>query len=265
MIQLPTDAWLRRDEKEIRDAIVLAYWPLVTRVAGKIRQSLPDQGRDGSPVEEDDLRSYGVMGLYRAIQHYDPSKGIEFDKYAVGAIRGVILDELRSLDWAPRSLRKRQKDMEKAERLLTSRLNRAPTNAEVAEELRWTVHDVLATQRQVERSWPKSLDELRGEASKDLYAVVADAQGASEEVTTLGVHDSHEHDRSTMLTERMAVFIKQMPPQKKAVAVFCYYLNMKQADVAKALGIPESRVSSVHIQLMDEFHAQLAALLSVGE
>lgn len=264
-MDLPANAWERRDEKEVRDAIVLAYWPLVTRVAGKIRQGLPDQARDGSQVEEDDLRSYGVMGLYRAIQHYEPSRGHAFDKYAVNAIRGVILDELRSLDWAPRSLRKRQRDLEKAERELIRQLGRFPTIEEIAEALRWTTQDVTATRRQVEASWPTSLDELRGEAAKDLYEVVADSQAPVEEEVVLGHHDSHEHDRSTVLTEQMAGFIKQMPPQKKAVLVLCYYLDMKQADVARALGIPESRVSSVHIQVMDEFHARLAELLVVND
>ena len=247
---LPPDVWQRREEKQVRDLIVLTHWPLLTRVVGRLRQGLPPHVR----VDEDDLRSYGLMGLYKALDRFDPTLASNF-------IRGAVLDELRSMDWAPRSLRKRQKDMEAAFRELTRRLGRKPDDYELAEELRWTVHDISTTRRQADASWPRSLDEIRGEAEKDLYAVVADSQGSAEQIA-LGVHDSHENDRSTILTDRMASFINGMPPQKKAVVILCYYLDMKQSDVARALGIPESRVSNLHLSVMEDIRKRLEELLS---
>jgi RNA polymerase sigma factor for flagellar operon FliA len=258
-VELPPDAWERRNEKAIRDLIILAYWPMLTRIVGRMRQSLPQHVR----VDEDDLRSYGLIGLYKALDRYDPMVGA-FDKFASNFVRGAVLDELRTIDWAPRSLRKRQKDMDKGRAVLIGKLNREPTVEELAEELRWTVADISTTKRQVDCAWPRSLDEIRGEAEKDLYAVIADAQGGPEQ-HALGVHDSHENDRSTLVTERMAFYIREMPPQKKAVVVMCYYLDMRQTDVARALGIPESRVSSLHLSVMEEIHARLEDLLSTGD
>lgn len=253
---LPEDAWKRRDDPEIREIIVLAYWPMLKRIVGRLRQGLPPHIR----VEEDDLRSFGVMGLYKAMDRYDPTLGHSFDKFASNFVRGAVLDELRAQDWAPRSLRKRQKDMEKARQKLSAELGREPLDDELAEELRWTTHDISHTRKQIDASWPRSLDELRGEAEKDLYAVVADAQGTPEHYV-LGSHDSHENDRSTILTEKMALHINEMPPQKRAVVVLCYFLEMKQSDVAKVLGIPESRVSNLHLSVMEDIHSRLEHLL----
>ena len=255
-IELPEDTWARRDEKDIRDLIILAYWPMLTRIVGRLRQGLPPHVR----VDEDDLRSYGLIGLYKALDRYDPEVG-PFDKFASNFVRGAVLDELRTLDWAPRSLRKRQKDMEKARLELQKNLNREPSDEELAVVLKWTVSDIDTTRRQVDCAWPRSLDEIRGEAEKDLYAVVADAHGTVEQIA-LGQHDSHENDRSTILTEKMALYIDDMPPQKRAVVILCYYLDMRQSDVARVLGIPESRVSNLHLSVMEEIHAKLEEMLS---
>lgn len=257
VVEIPVDAWARRGEKEVRDLIVLANWPMLTRIVGRLRQGLPPHIR----VEEDDLRSYGLMGLYKAMDRYDPEQGA-FDKFASNFVRGAVLDELRTQDWAPRSLRKRQKDLEKARNDQRKHLRREASDDELAEALGWTVHDISATRKQVDAAWPRSLDEIRGEAERDLYSVVADMQGSPEQ-HVLGVHDSHENDRSTILTEKMALHIEEMPAQKKAVVILCYYLDMRQSEVARVLGIPESRVSNLHLSVMEDIHNMLEELLTV--
>lgn len=254
-LDLPDDAWYRRDEAEVRELIVLSYWPMLCRVVGRLRQGLPHH------VEEDDLRAYALMGLYKAIDRFDPEAGTPFDKFSTNHVRGSVIDALRNLDWAPRSLRKRQKDLDTAFRDLSRSLNRTPSDEELAEVLRWTTNDVTKTRQEVDCAWPRSLDEIRGTAEKDLYAVVADAQGNVEEHVIASV-DPPENDRSAILTEKMALYINNMASQKRAVAIFCYYLNMKQAEVARVLGIPESRVSNLHLKLMDEIHEKLEELLS---
>lgn len=257
---LPEDAWLRREDPQIRELIVLAHWPMLTRVVGGIRRNLPTHVR----VEEGDLRSYGLIGLYTAIDKFDADKGFEFSKYASSRIYGAVMDALRATDWAPRALRKRQKDMEKAALKLRRELRRDPTDPELAEALKWTTADITTTRWQVDIAFPRSLDEIRREADKDLYAVVADQSG-SPEALALEAMDSHENDRSAILTDRMASFIEAMGPQKRAVAVFCYYLGMKQAEVASVLGVPESRVSNLHLSIMDDIHSRLTHLLTTHE
>jgi RNA polymerase sigma factor for flagellar operon FliA len=252
---LPADAWDRRQEKEVRDLIILAYWPMLTRIVGRMRQGLPRHVR----IEEDDLRSYGLIGLYKALDRYDPEVG-PFDKFASNFVRGAVLDELRTLDWAPRSLRKKQSDIKKAHQTLLIRLNRTPSDLELAVELGWEVEDLDDVRQSVDNAWLRSLDEIRGEAEKDLYAVVANPQGGPEQ-HTLGVHDSHANDRSTLLTEKMAQYIREMPPQKRCVVTLCYYLEYRQSDVARVLGIPESRVSNLHLSVMEEMHDRVTGLL----
>lgn len=256
MSELPADVWERRDEPDVRDLIVLSNWPLLTRVVGRLRQGLPPHVR----VDEDDLRSYGLIGLYKALDRYDPTLGHAFDKFASGIIWGAVHDALREQDWAPRSLRKRQKDMESGKRKLLRELGRMPADEELAEELRWTVHDVQTTRHQVDASWPRSLDEIRGEADRDMYSVIADAQGSTEEIA-LGSSESHENDRSSLLTDKVASYIGTMEPQRRAVVVFCYYLEMSHADTAALLGLPEQKVKEIHKGTLDDIHRQLENLL----
>lgn len=255
-IEIPENAWARRDEQEVRELIVLATWPMLTRVVGRIRQGLPPHVR----VEEGDLRTYGLIELYKAIDRFDPSLGHEFNKYASNAVRRGVLDALRALDWAPRALRKRQKDMTKAETVLQRKLQRKPTDSELAEELKWTTYDISVTRRQVDVAWPRSLDEIRFTTEMDMYAIVADAQGTPED-TYLAAHESHENDRSSLLIEKTCTFIEDMPPQRRMVAILRYFLKLKQSEVAEVLGITEARVSSIHRSVMDEIHDMLENLL----
>src|SRR5215217_7415194 len=126
------DLWRRykdeRDEKA-RERLVLAYAPLVKYVAGRVSSGLP------SHVEEADLISYGLLGLISAIDRFEPEREIKFETYAIPRIRGAIIDELRALDWVPRSVRARAREIQRANVKLEHRLQRAPTDDEIAAEL----------------------------------------------------------------------------------------------------------------------------------
>ena len=116
----------RDDRKqELRDRLILTYAPLVKFVAGRLGSTLP------SHVDEQDLVSYGLLGLIGAIERFDPDREIKFETYAISRIRGSILDELRSLDWVPRSVRTRAREIERAIAELEKRLMRAPTDEEI--------------------------------------------------------------------------------------------------------------------------------------
>jgi RNA polymerase sigma factor for flagellar operon FliA len=229
---------------------------MLTRIVGKIRHRLPPHVR----IEEDDLRSYGLIGLYKAMDRYDPVMG-QFDKFASNFVRGAVLDELRSQDWAPRSLRKRQKELQRATADFLAAHNRAPSTEELAESLGWTTSDISTTREQVQTAWPRSLDELRGEAERDLYSIVADAQGQVEEIVLRG-DESHENDRSSIVNDKMSRYIECLTPQRRAVIVFCYYLDMKMSEVAVILGISESKVGSINREIMEEIHSRLEELLA---
>src|SRR5213082_182919 len=122
-------------DKHSREQLVLAFSPLVKYVAGRMSTGLP------AHVEEADLISYGLLGLISAIERYDPEREIKFETFAITRIKGSIIDELRSLDWVPRSVRARARQIEKVNAQLENELQRAPTDQEMAEKLGVTIED----------------------------------------------------------------------------------------------------------------------------
>ena len=122
-------SYKRTGDKLVRDRLILTYAPLVKYVAGRLGSGLP------AHVEEGDLVSYGLLGLIGAIERFDPDRDIKFETYAIARIKGSIIDELRSMDWVPRSVRARARDIERAIAQLEARLMRAPTDTEIAEKL----------------------------------------------------------------------------------------------------------------------------------
>src|SRR5437867_4448042 len=122
-------------DSNARERLVLAYSPLVKYVAGRMASGLP------SHVEEADLISYGLLGLISAIERFDPSREIKFETFAITRIKGSIIDELRSLDWVPRSVRTKAREIEKANAKLEHELHRAPTDQEMADQLDITVEE----------------------------------------------------------------------------------------------------------------------------
>ncbi len=149
--------WLeyrRGGDKAIRDRLIVAYAPLVKYVAGRLGSGLP------AHVEEADLVSYGLLGLMSAIDRYDPDRDIKFETYAIARIRGSIIDELRTLDWVPRSVRSRARNIERAIRELESKLARAPTDEEIAGSLGITTEELEDSLIDISRSSIAALDEL---------------------------------------------------------------------------------------------------------
>jgi RNA polymerase sigma factor FliA len=137
-----------------RERLVLAYAPLVKFVAGRMATGLP------AHVEETDLISYGLFGLIDAIERFDPDRAIKFETFALARIKGSILDELRSLDWVPRSVRARAREIERANARLEHQLHRAPTDGEMADALGTTVDEFQSSLLQISKSSVIALDEL---------------------------------------------------------------------------------------------------------
>src|SRR6187549_2359860 len=144
----------RTGDRGLRDRLILTYAPLVKYVAGRLGSGLP------AHVDEGDLVSYGLLGLIGAIERYDPTRDIKFETYAMARIKGAIIDELRALDWVPRSVRARAREIERAIGELESRLGRAPTDEEIATKVGITVDELDDSLSDISRSSIAALDEL---------------------------------------------------------------------------------------------------------
>src|SRR5881275_254587 len=151
------DLWRRykaSGDIQARERLVVAYSPLVKYVSGRMASGLP------AHVEESDLISYGLVGLISAIERFDLDREVKFETYAITRIKGAIIDELRSLDWVPRSVRARAREIERANSKLEHQLQRAPTDDEMAAELGVSMEDFQESLMQISNSTIAALDEL---------------------------------------------------------------------------------------------------------
>ena len=149
--------WLdfrRTGDQRIRDRLILTYAPLVKYVAGRLGSGLP------AHVDEGDLVSYGLLGLIGAIERYDPDRDVKFETYAIARIKGAIIDELRAMDWVPRSVRARARHIERAIAELEAKLHRAPTDEEIASKLGIDTDELEDSLTEISRSSIAALDEL---------------------------------------------------------------------------------------------------------
>jgi RNA polymerase sigma factor for flagellar operon FliA len=232
------DLWRRYradGDERARERLVVAYSPIVKYVAGRMSSGLP------AHVEEADLISYGLIGLISAIERFDPEREIKFETYAIPRIKGAIIDELRALDWVPRSVRARAREIERANLKLEGRLQRAPTDEEMAAELELTVEEFQESLNQISNSTIAALDELW---------TVSDASG--DQVSLLDtLHDPGAPDPArvmdaTDLKDRVADAIARLPEREKLVIALYYYENLTLREIGEVLGVTESRISQLH-------------------
>src|SRR5438309_5041320 len=151
------DLWLafrRTGDQKLRDRLILTYAPLVKYVAGRLGAGLP------AHVDEGDLVSYGLLGLIAAIERYDPERDIKFETYAMARIKGAIIDELRAMDWVPRSVRSRAREIERAIGELEAKLGTAPNDEQIAKKIGITVEELEDSLAEIARSSIAALDEL---------------------------------------------------------------------------------------------------------
>ncbi len=243
------DLWRRykaEDDQKARERLVLAYAPLVKYVAGRMSSGLP------SHVEEADLISYGLLGLISAIERFDPEREIKFETFAITRIKGSIIDELRSLDWVPRSVRARARQIEQANAKLEHKLHRAPTDAEVAEELDMSIEDFQETLTRISNSSVVALDELwtLSDSSGDqvsLLDTIRDPQAM----------DPAQELDATEMKDRLADAIARLPEREKLVVALYYYENLTLREIGEVLGVTESRVSQLHTKAILRLKARL--------
>ena len=243
------DLWRRykddRDEKA-RERLVLAYAPLVKYVAGRMSSGLP------SHVEESDLISYGLLGLISAIERFEPEREIKFETFAITRIKGSIIDELRSLDWVPRSVRTKAREIEKANAKLEHTLHRAPTDQEMAKELDVTVDEFQESLVRISNSSVVALDELWtvSDSSGDQVSLLDTIQDPQ------ALDPAMEMD-TTEMKDRLADAIARLPEREKLVVALYYYENLTLREIGEVLGVTESRVSQLHTKAVLRLKSRL--------
>ncbi len=230
-----------------REQLILHYAPLVKYVAGRVGVGLP------SNVDPADLVSNGMFGLIDAIERYDPERANKFETYAVTRIRGAIIDELRSLDWVPRSVRQKARDVERAYSTLQTDLGRTPTDEEVADELTISVKSLRQIFRQVSYVHVAALDELMS------------VGGEKSDRVTLGdtlVDDRVEDPVSAFEAEEtkgiLGEAVSMLNDREKIVISLYYYEGMTLSEIGQVLGVTESRASQLHTRAVLQLRGKLA-------
>lgn len=239
--------WKEYTEKrnlEIREKLLINYLPLVKYVAGKMMLSLP------SSVDYNDLLSAGVMGLIGALERFNPEQGVKFETFVLPRIKGAILDELRILDWAPRSLRSKARMVERANEHLEKELGREVSDQEIAEELKMELDEYKAVQRDLSMASLLSLDGSRAEQSDHLTSMY----DLLENPLSDNPYRSLEHEEIKKL---LIEAIENLNEQEKLVMALYYYEELTLKEIGRVLNITESRVSQIHSKALESLKAAL--------
>jgi RNA polymerase sigma factor for flagellar operon FliA len=242
------DLWARyvvdRDTA-LRDRLILHYAPLVKYVAGRVGSGLP------AHVEQADLVSYGTFGLIDAITRFEPSREIKFESYAMSRIRGAIIDELRSTDWIPRSVRMKARQFERTVAALEAKLQRSPTEEEIADEMEMDVEEIRKFLGQLSLVNVVALDELLVDDDGSAPRLVDTLKDTS----ALDPQAMAEHGEARQLLARA---VEQLPEREKVVVSLYYFEGLTLADIGRVLGVTESRICQLHTKAVLHLRGKLA-------
>ena len=231
----------------LRERLILHYSPLVKYVAGRVGVGLPPN------IEQADLVSYGIFGLIDAIEKFDLSRAIKFETYAISRIKGAIIDELRAIDWIPRSVRYKAREVEKAYASLETKLFRTPTEQEVAAELNISLEDLHQIFSQVSFVNVVALDELLnvGGERGDKLSLVDTLEDTKAEDPVM----AFETEETKFL---LAKAINTLPEREKIVVTLYYYEGLTLAEIGQVLGVTESRICQMHTKAVLQLRGKLA-------
>ncbi len=231
---------------EIREQLILHYAPLVKYVAGRVAVGMPPN------VEHSDLVSYGIFGLMDAIEKFDLSKGYKFETYAITRIKGAIIDELRSVDWVPRSVRAKARRIEAAVARLEAELHRSPTDDELATELDISLEELAETLTKMSLTSVAALDEVLdvGDGG-DRISMVDTLQDLN---TVLPEDSLDEQETKRMLRSA----IGRLTEREQTVLGLYYFEGMTLSQVGDVLGVTESRICQIHTKAVMSLRAKLA-------
>ncbi len=240
--------WARYKEngsRKARDQLIVHYSPLVKYVAGRVAVGLPQN------VDQADLVSYGLFGLIDAIDKFEPERGFKFETYAISRIKGNILDELRAIDWVPRSVRAKSRQIEKAYAKLEAQLHRAPTEDELATELDMTRPQLQTALSKISFVGVVALDEFVGSGD----------QGGATLGDTIATDDEGPGDLFEVQEMRglLGEAINKLPEREKVVLTLYYYENLTLAQIGEVLGVTESRICQIHTKAILQLRSRMQA------
>jgi len=230
---------------EQKDQLILEYAPLIRFIAQKIAIRLP------SSIELDDLISSGVIGLMDAIEKYDPSRDNKFKTYAEFRVRGAILDELRSQDWVPRSVRDKAKLLDRATVELENELGRIPVEEEVAEKLNMSIEEYYDLLNQVKPVSIFSMDDQSTFSNSDKKSIMNLLEGCK-------LNNPHVQLNIKSVKEVVATSIEDLPERQRLVLSLYYYEDLNLKEIGKILRVTESRVSQLHAQAISRLRSKLS-------
>jgi RNA polymerase sigma factor for flagellar operon FliA len=245
------DSYKNDGDPGARDALILNFSPLVKYVAGRLASNLPQN------VDTADLISYGIFGLIDAIEKFDRSRAIKFETYAIARIKGAIIDELRAMDWVPRSVRSRAREIESAYVVLENRLRRVPTDSEVADHMGISVKDLGDILTKLSYTSVVSFEELWVSSDRD------DAQSAIGSIKDDSAEDPVAIFESVEIKNILAEAIDRLPEREKTVITLYYYEGLTLKEIGQVLGVTESRVSQLHTKSVLRLRARLHTALSL--
>jgi len=248
------DVWkeyVKTKNSDIRDYFIKKYAPLVKYVAGKVAVGMPHN------VEFDDLVSYGTFGLLDAIEKYNPAKEVKFKTYAMTRVRGAIFDELRTIDWIPRSIRQKAKQVEKIIVELENKLGRTVEDEEIALELDIPIDEFYLLVSKISGTSLVSLND------------VWHGNDDSDELSFLETIESPSNMNPDVMVEREEIknliieSIKKLPEKEKKVIVLYYYEDLTLKEIGEVLEVTESRVSQLHTKAIMRLRGRLAQMKNV--
>ncbi|MFE3196720.1 RNA polymerase sigma factor WhiG [Embleya sp. NPDC055664] len=237
----------RSGDPTLRERLILNYSPLVKYVAGRVGVGLP------ANVDQADFVSYGMFGLIDAIEKFDLDRAIKFETYAISRIRGAIIDELRALDWIPRSVRQKARAVELAYAGLEAKLNRTPSEVEVAREMGIALEDLHAIFSQLSLINVMALDELlhTGQDGGDRLSLVDTLEDTTAD-------DPVEVAESREMRHLLARAVNALPEREKTVVTLYYFEGLTLSQIGQVLGVTESRTCQIHTKAVLQLRGKLS-------
>lgn len=237
------DVWARfksTGDLRLRNDLVMHYQTLLKQVAGRIGSTLP------ASVDREDLVSYGVFGLMDAIEKFEPDRGNKFETYAGPRIRGSIIDHIRTMDWVPRSIRTKVKDLERARADLEISLGREPEDQELADKLGISIDDLWIMKSQASVSSVTTLDDADNEDRAPVHDMVFDPNSNPEELF-----------QTEEIVAMVSSAVADMSERSKTIVVLYYIEEMTLAEIGQILGVTESRVCQLQSKVLHGLYESL--------
>ena len=239
--------FLKKPTAELREKIILEYAPLVKIVAGRLSMYL------GYNVEYDDLVGYGIFGLIDAIDKFDVNKDVKFETYASLRIRGSILDQIRKMDWIPRTVRQKQKKIDEAIRKIETATGRTATDEEIAEELQVSGDELLNWQSQLKVTNMVSLNEYVEQGMEP----VMDARGNSHFIQP---EDSVAQEELKKVLEQS---LEVLTEKERKVITLYYYEDLTLKEISNILEVSESRISQLHTKALAKMRKTMGPYMNI--